>query len=124
MNLTSVSCYGADIKIKVPFGTYLEPGESIELAVRGNLPAISNKTLDLTVNYILFGDIAFQGERTLTFTIDNGESAVYDENEPFTDAEYDTAFDRDISDFIKNILVKTGFFQLVRMLFNSFIALF
>ena len=124
MNLTSVACYGADIRIKVPFGTYLEPGESIELAVNGKLPAVSNTTFDVTANYILIGDIAFQGERTLTFTIDNGENASYDADEPFTDAKYDTEFDRIIVDFIKNILVKAGFFQLVRMLFNSFVSLF
>lgn len=124
MNLLSLKCYGADVKISVPFGTYLKPGESIELNVTGNLPAVSNKTLDITVNYILFGDISFQGERTLTFTIDNGETAAYDENNPFTDARYETEFDKITVTFIKDILIKTGFFQLMKMLFNCFISFF
>lgn len=124
MNLMNVRCYGADISFSVPCGTYLEPGESIELSVSGNLPAVSAKTLDITANYILFGDIAFQGERTLTFTIANGENAAYDESTPFTDAKHDTEFDRITVNFIKNILVKTGFYQLIKMLFNSFIAFF
>ncbi len=124
MTLLSVKCYGADIKISVPLGTKLAPGESIDLTVSGTLPAISNKTFDMTANYILSGDIVFQGERTLTFTIDNGESAEYDASNPYTDAKHETDFDKIIISVIKDILVKTGFFQLVKMLVNCFISFF
>ena len=124
MTLLSVKCYGADIKISVPLGTKLAPGESIDLTVSGTLPEISNKTFDLTANYILSGDIVFQGERTLTFTIDNGESAEYDASNPYTDAKHETDFDKISISVIKDILVKTGFFQLVKMLVNCFISFF
>ena len=124
MNLLSVSCYGADIRIGVPFGTILAPGESVELTVSGELPEISGKTLDVTANYILFGDITFQGERTITFTIGNGENAVYDTENPFTDAHYETEFDKITVSLIKDILIKTGFFRLIKMLFNCFISFF
>ena len=124
MNLMSVKCYGADLRISVPFGTCLEPGESIELTIKGDLPSVSATTVDFTVNYILFGDIAFQGERTLTFTINNGEAEEYNENQPYADARHETEFDRFTVNIIKEILRKTGFYQLIKMLFNSFISLF
>ena len=124
MNLLSVKCYGADIQFRVPACTFLKPGESIELTIKGSLPEVSGTTVDITANYTLIGDIAFQGNRTITVFIDNGENITYNSEEPFTTEKYDTEFDTFTIEFIKYILTKTGLYQLVKMLFNCFISMF
>lgn len=124
MNLMSVECYGVDIDFDVPAFTILEPGESIELTFNGNLPELSLVTADICVNYCLYGNITPQGARNLTFTVMNGENAVFDAENAYTLAKHSTDFDEITGDIAEKLLRFTGLFDYFKMIINFFLSIF
>lgn len=123
MQIVSIEVYGADISFDVPCNTVLECGESIGLCFDGELPSVSNKTVDIVVNYTLIGDIIFSGSRRQAFCLNNGETAEYNADAPFTTAAYDTDFDSFTPGLLKNILIKIGLYDLIKMMFNTLFSL-
>lgn len=123
MKLCSVYCAGADVTFDTGSEIWLDPQESTEITFSGTLPGEGLRTADITVNYMLLGSVTPFGYRTLTFTINNGENAEYDESLPFVDAEQITEFDKNIPDITAKLLKKTGLFDWFKMIFNSLFAL-
>ena len=123
MRLISVSVDGADAAFDVPPLTYLEPGASCTLPMRGSIPEVSLRTADLTLNYALVGSATPLGVRTLTFTLMNGASPVYSEAAPYAPALRDTAFDRAVPGGMRRAMAYTGVYDFLKMIVNSMLAL-
>ncbi len=125
LRLLSVNCYGVDADFDVPCGTVLAPHESVELTFTASLPECSMVTADISINYLLTGSLTPQGVRELTFTVLNGEVTEYNTAEPYATAKHDSDFDSMFDcDFITNILIKSGWFDYIRMLINLFVGFF
>lgn len=124
MRLLSVKCYGVDMDFDVPLFMKIAPGECYELAFDGILPDASFVTADISINYILDGNITPQGERSLTFTIMNGESPKVDSENLYVDSKHETDFEQITIDCIEYVFAKLGIFDFLKMMSNSFFALF
>lgn len=125
LKLLSVNCYGVDADFEIPCGTILAPHESIEINFSAELPELSMVTADIAINYYLCNSLTPQGVRELTFTVINGENAQYNSSKPFDTLKHNTEFDNAFtSDFIKNILIKSGWFDYIKMLINLIFGFF
>lgn len=118
MKLISVSCQGADLSFDVAPFTYIKPRESVSLAINGSIPDTSLTTLDLTFTYMLLGNLTPLGEKTYTYTVLNGESPVYDSENPFSSAQYPTPMETNISPSAAYLIQKAGIFDWFTMMFN------
>lgn len=124
IKLISVAAFGEEISFELPCCTVLNPSESITINIESDLNDISYKTVDVCVNFASIGNITMQGERTLTFMLDNGVSPDYDEDMPYTDALQPTFFDKCLDDLIESFLIKTGLLDYLKMIFNCFYSIF
>lgn len=124
MKLVSVTCQGADLTFNVPAFTYLDPLETVSVSYNGTLPATSLTTLDLTLTYMLIGNVPAGGSKTYTYTIINGEPAVYNEAEPFTQAQYPTQMESRLSDTSVALIKKSGLFDWFALMFNMLVSMF
>lgn len=124
MKIVSVEVYGADIKFNIPCNSVLDYGETAEFEYEGILPEISYSTVDVIVNYVLIGDIIFQGSRLQTFGLNNGSVPDYNVDTPYTEGVYDTEFEVYTPGFIKTLFIKVGIYDLIKMLFNTLFSLF
>lgn len=124
ISITSVSAYGADIDFNLPLNTVLEPSQSVSIPYTSDLPNVSYSTVDICVNFVSIGNVTSQGERTLTFMLDNGVAPDYNADEQYTEGLHNTDFDKLFTTCIKYLLTKTGLYDFIRMMFNSFCSLF
>lgn len=119
MKIMSVSARGVDIRFNDSvFTKVLEPGESVEIGFKGELPAVSKANFDLVVDYVLVGSPTPMGERLFNFTIMNGAAAEYDSEKPFVDADLSSDFNKHLDDKTNVILKKTGINSLFEMIYN------
>ncbi len=123
LQLISVAVDGADVTFKINKPIYLEPSESVILPISGSIPEISLTTVDITINYNLIGSITPLGCRTMVFTLMNGPAPEYDAGHPYTAANVETDFDKNISGIMRTALEKLGLFDWLKMLINSFITI-
>ena len=118
MKIMGVAARGLDITFDGIVSKVLEPGESVEIPFRGEIPKVSVKNFDVVVDYVLVGSPTPVGERSFDFTIMNGEKASYDENNPYVTADIDGNVDSVLSDKLNNIFTNIGIKPLISMLFN------
>lgn len=123
VTVLSVVSDGADLRFDLPACTNIKPGDSIEVFFDGYIPECSQTTADISVNFSSFGSITPQGIRTLTFTVKNGNDLEYDSENPYSDESQPTFFDRIINSFIEKLLIKSGMYDLFRMLINCFVSM-
>ena len=121
IKINSVNIYGSDIKINVPKFTILNPGESADFEIKGELENISLTTIDIALNYTIYGSLTPVGCRTITFMIDNGDAAEYKNS--YTAASVETPFDRLLTETLSIILKKAGVLELIKMLYNYYVGL-
>lgn len=122
ISILSVVADGALIDFDLPSFTKLSPGESIEISIDCVLPECSMTTVDISVNFAFSGNITPQGVRTLTFTVKNGECPEYDSEKPYTDKNQPTFFDKIINSCVEKLLVRSGLFDLLKMIINCFVS--
>ena len=123
MRLISVTVDGADVSFDVKGLVYLDPQASVTIPLSGTLPEESLTTADITVNYSLIGSITPLGSRTQVFTLMNGPAVQYDRANPYTAANRETTFDKNVSGAMKTALEKLGLFDWLKMMVNSFITI-
>ena len=122
MQLISITVDGADATFDIKKTIYLEPQESVTIPMGGTIPEISLTTTDITINYSLIGSATPLGSRTLVFTLMNGEAVPYDIASPYAPAYQQTVFDNSTPGFMRDILKRLGFLELLKMLFNSMVT--
>lgn len=77
VKILSVEFKGCDLKVNLKDTPTLRPGESMELEISGKLPEVSKKLITVTVTYASSSITPF-GQRTFSYTVNNGESVQYD----------------------------------------------
>lgn len=124
VKITSVVFEGADLVAHTMNAKTIAPGEEIKVQLTGKLPEVSNALMQVKVNYEMVDNTtSLIGERICKFKIMNGAPAVYDESEPFTDADLVTGFDKVVGEDTNRILVNTGVSGVVSFIYEWFMAL-
>ena len=76
VKILAVNFNGQDIEVDVSETGYLLPGESAEFDIQGEFENLSGKLFTATVTYISKGSITPFGQRTFSFTLNNGEDVT------------------------------------------------
>ena len=77
IKLAAVNIAGADLRVVLGTLIDLQPGESVELALKGEIPEISKKMITVTVSFSREGSVTPLGERIQAFTVMNGPAVEY-----------------------------------------------
>ena len=115
VRIIAVECDGAELQFDVDPGVKLLPGENIEIGFTGELPALSDTVVNVTVYYAM-DTVTPIGYRTQGFRLLNGETAASEEE--YSDAEATMPFDSVINDTVDNFLRSIGFRELVSMIYS------
>ncbi len=83
MKILSVVSDGMDLTFSIGDNNMLEPGQSVAIPFAGEIPAVSKTAVGVTVTYALADSPTPVNERTLHFTVMNGEALVYDAVNPY-----------------------------------------
>ena len=78
VKILSVNFGGTDISVDVKSTDYLLPGETLELPIQGEFEDVSGKLITATITYVSKGSITPFGQRTFSFTLNNGDKVTYD----------------------------------------------
>lgn len=121
MIVTAVTVEGAEINLDFePFT--LEAGESREIPVVGNIPAVSLKNFEINVSYF-FESFTPIGGRAFDFTLMNGEAVAYDESTPYVAADADFGSDIVFDEGVKNLLTKNFVENLLSFIYDIVVKL-
>lgn len=116
--VTSPDC--PELKLPSLASKVLAPGESVEVAIRGEVPKVSLKNIDIVVDYYMAQSITPVGERVFNFTILNGEPVVFDEKNPLVDASSERG--AEIEDMVGNdgfaAMDKLGIVPFLKIIYN------
>ena len=115
MKLLGIEARGVDVTFNALKTKWLKPGASLELAFSGAFPQVSGKAFDLVIDYEQLGSATPRGQRTLHFTLQNGDRVPYDENSPFVPVNAAGALDRVLPAEKTPLLQKTGVRDLLSM---------
>ena len=118
MKIMSVEARGIDISFSPVLSKIIMPGKSIELSIKGRIPEVSLKNFDIVIDYNLIGILTPLGERTLNFTVMNGEPVKYDAKNPFVVADLSGGLDTIIDENTASLLKKTGLRDLFEIIYN------
>ncbi len=120
--IKAVTCDCDDIHFSVPAFTVLKQGESVEIPFTGSVPKVSNSRINVTVSYTAYGSSTPLGERTLAFTVRNGEIPVTDGE--LVSSRVKSPFDRSVFGFMSGLLEKTGLYGFVSMVYTVIYSMF
>lgn len=116
MKLLGINCVGADLTFDISKPITLAPGESVTVKFNGKVPSVGLTTADVSIIYKQVGSPTPYGERTLVFTVNNGDAPDYEGG--FTDMFRPSDFDASVNDSIRDMLEKTGFYDILKMIFD------
>ncbi len=118
ITVSSVSVYGADFEFFfLPF--ILKPGESKSVKIKGDIPEVSLKNIEICVSY-LNNKVTPVCERTFDFTVMNGEEVKLNESESIVDGAFPKAIDGVLPEGANTLLEKTGLKAIASNFLNIF----
>ena len=124
VKITSVEVMGADLIVHTLGVRELDPGEEIRLQVTGKLPQVSNALIQVNVCYELVGNTTAPiGKKLVSFKIMNGESAEYDVNKPYADADYVVGYESVVGEKADSILEQFGLSYFVSHIFQLIMSI-
>lgn len=127
MKIASVAVNGVDLSFSSQdyLLKELAPGQTIELAFNGTVPAESLTVAEVKISYVLVGSLTPVNEKNFYFTLLNGEAAEYDASAPYVDLESEDQFSEHIkdSDYLE-IFDSLGITDLLKIIYNIFMNLF
>lgn len=117
-NVTILTASANGIDIDFGFTSFiLEPGESKTVPFKGEIPEVSLQNCEVIVSYLI-ETVTPIGERVFDFTIMNGEPVEYDEENPFTDADFPQRIDSVIDEEVSEMLEQYGVKGIVSTVYN------
>ncbi len=128
MQIASVAVNGIDISFNPQDYLLKEmaPGQSIEIAFDGTVPAESLTVVEVRISYVLVGSVTPVNEKEFYFTLLNGEAVEYDASTPYVDIESKDEFTEHIKDSehieIFDSLGLTEFFKIIYNIFMNLIG--
>lgn len=124
VKITSIEVMGADLIVHTLGVRELDPGEEIRLQVTGKLPQVSNALMQVNVCYELVGNTTAPiGKKLVSFKIMNGESAEYDVNKPYADADYVVGYESVVGEKADSILEQFGLSYFVSHIFQLIMSI-
>lgn len=124
VKITSVEVMGADLIVHTLGVRELDPGEEIRFQVTGKLPQVSNALMQVNVCYELVGNTTAPiGKKLVSFKIMNGESAEYDVNKPYADADYVVGYESVVGEKADSILEQFGLSYFVSHIFQLIMSI-
>lgn len=124
VKITSIEVMGADLVVHTLGVRELDPGEEIRLQVTGKLPQVSNALMQVNVCYELVGNTTAPiGKKLVSFKIMNGESAEYDVNKPYADADYVVGYESVVGEKADSILEQFGLSYFVSHIFQLIMSI-
>ena len=120
VKIIAVQAAGADLAFSGDYKTWLAPHESAVFTVSGKLPETSAARAAVTVTYLTEKSVSPLGERTLDFTLTNGEPVAYDAANPYCAADFTPPIDTRLPDGVSGLLKKIGWFDLLSLFYNIF----
>ena len=124
VKITSVTVSCDNVVVHSMGAKAIDPGEEIKFDFTGKIPQVSNALMQVEVKYELEGNtLSPIGSKLFNFKIMNGDSVVYNEEEPFVDSDYAMGFDSFIPEDTSNILANLGLSNLVSFIFDLFFSL-
>ena len=118
VRILGITCDGIDLDFKLIGNSVVEAGESIEISFSGDIPKVSKQRVSLTLSYCAVGSLTPIGERTMDFTLLNGENAVYDIENPNAPAAANNPIDKLLLPPVKTLLEKLGLYNLFSMFYT------
>lgn len=117
-NLTVLTASANGIDIDFTFNSFvLLPGESKAVSFKGEIPEVSLMNCEIIVSYLI-DTVTPIGERVFDFTVMNGEAVEYDEENPFTDADFPQRIESVLDEEILGILDQYGVKGIVSTVYN------
>lgn len=124
IKITSVNVSGANIVVHSLGVKAIEPGEEIVLEFTGKIPNVSNALMQMEVKYEMEGNTtALIGSKRFNFKVLNGTPVVYNDAEPYVDADYAIGYDSVIPEETVDVLTNLGLSNIVSFIFDLFYAL-
>lgn len=123
LTVLAITVDGADLNFDFSDIGTVKAGESISIPFTGTLPAKSKTRVNVTISYFVKGSITPLGERTLGFTLMNGEAPAYYQSNAFASDNAATIIDRYLPDLILTLLKDLGLYRLVSMVVNIAVGL-
>ncbi|MBO5410004.1 MAG: hypothetical protein J6A60_01955 [Clostridia bacterium] len=77
IKVAAVNIAGADLSVDLGELITLEPGEYVDLELKGTIPEASKKMITVTVSFSRDGSVTPLGERIQAFTVMNGPAVEY-----------------------------------------------
>lgn len=121
-DLTLISVDTAGLGVLIPtLGDRLAPGESVRLALIGELRQVSLAKGQIALHYYTSLKTGTPvGQRVMNFTIFNGAPAAFDPEKPFVDAAVlHSSFEEVAGDRAASVLDRLGLRALVEMFFDT-----
>ena len=116
MKILSIAADGLDISFEGDYSKTLAPGESADFAVKGAVPKIGAARAAVTVTYQLKNSYTPLNFRTFRYTVENGEKAAYDAENPYAPLDFNPPAAELIPANIANLLKKLGVWDFLNML--------
>lgn len=114
--IKAVVCDIPGIHFDVKPFTELKQGESVDIPFTGKLPQKSNCRVNVTVSYTAKDSLTPLGERTLAFTLRNGE--IPETDGATVSSAVKTPFDSSLFGFTGTFLKKAGLYGFVSMVYT------
>lgn len=122
--ILAITCDGVDLDFDLKGNNRVAAGERIAIPFTGEIPAVSGKVVKITISYCVSGSLTPLGERTFSFTLDNGEAVDYDQANPTVSSAAKTPFEKSPFSFVSPLLKKLGMFNFVSMMYTIFTYMF
>ena len=114
VRIVAVECDTIDLSFEVDPGVKLAPGETAQIAFTGEIPAVSDTAVSVTVYYAM-DTVTPVGYRTQVFRVINGDSV--EKTEDYTDLQ-DQAVGNVLGEALLTLLGKLGLRELVTMIYS------
>lgn len=123
LKILAINCDGIDLKFRLPLIPLIRAGEELEIPFTGEIPKVSNSRVSITVSYNAYGSATPVGERSIAFTLMNGEKPDCGGTAcAFPSAPIDRVFPPALTGFLKDARLYTlfsMFFSIIYFAFNS-----
>ena len=117
VKILSVVANGVDISFDCSDVKTIAPGESVEIPFTGDVPEVSAKRGELTVNYIKTGSIPGMTSKIFEFTVNNGAPCEYSGGT--VENHFESMLEAAVPESLFNLLVKFCLRKMVECVFDT-----
>lgn len=119
ITVVSINARGLDLDFNFRSFT-LAPGESKEIAFEGKVPEVSARNFEINIAF-LTSTITPVCERTLDFTVVNGDFPEYDEEKPYSESSFPKELEEVIGEKLVTVLEKLGIKNTASTVYNMLV---